>query len=83
MYSCIILLIVFAIQYAEVRIREIIGHYIYIYIYIHTHTYIYIFIYTCTHIPHGILYYRQTHGATESQNWRPIEKCMIFDFSKK
>ena len=33
---------------------------------------------------HGILYYRQTHGATESQNWRPIKKCMIFrNFRKK
>ena len=33
---------------------------------------------------HGILYYRPTHGTTESQNWRPIEKCMIFrNFRRK
>ena len=27
---------------------------------------------------HGVLYYRPTHGTTVSQNWTPIEKCMIF-----
>ena len=35
-------------------------------------------------IIHGILYYRPTHSTTESQNWRPIEKCMIFrNFNRK
>ena len=35
-------------------------------------------------IAHGVLYYRQTHGTTESQNWRPIEKCRIFrNFRRK
>ena len=33
---------------------------------------------------HDVLYNRPTHGATESQNWRPIEKCMVFrNFRRK
>ena len=31
-----------------------------------------------------LLYCRLAYGATESQNWRPIEKCLIFrNFRRK
>ena len=33
---------------------------------------------------HGVLYNRLTPGTTESQNWKPIEKCTIFrNFRRK
>ena len=36
------------------------------------------------YVHHGIPYYRPTHGATESQNWTSIHKCIIFqNFRRK